>query len=620
MENRFGLKDLVVIVLLIGVIVSIWIAMVQFDRQWEEMKSVNVNLEQLTKEQSGLRRQLNAMKSTLDEGVRYVGPANVNTDSPTVEKSVQLTDPFERMKLAQASEGYAEGDWLIDAFGTNVSRITPLITTDYYGARIQGFVMETLITLDPETLQNIPLLAKSWDISDDGLTITYQLREDVIFSDGEPMTSEDVVFSFDLMNNPEINAPDSREFYYPIKSCKANGPYEVVFEMREPHFLALGLTGRRLVLPKHFYEKFTPDQINKTPGLLLGSGPYRLKDPTNWAPGKLVELVRNERYWGEPSAFDKLIWHEIDQDVVRLTKFRNGEIDVLVPTPEQFDELKKDSSLMAHTNALAYNKIPANYSYIAWNQERDGKPTKFADKRVRQAMTYLTPRERMAKDIFLGYSTPAMGPFAKGSPQADPSIVPRPFDVAKGKALLEEAGWFDRGGILTNAKGEQFRFKLTYPAGSNTYEKIVLALKDAYARVGIIMDPNPLEFSVMLQRVDEQDFEAITLAWSVNAVESDIRDTFHSSQIGGGKRNYMSYRNAELDKLIELARRTVNEEERLPIWRKCHQILYEDQPYTFMFNSQSLRLIDKRVHNVERVTAGINDYTEWFVPKPLQKY
>ncbi|QDU34680.1 Oligopeptide-binding protein AppA precursor [Poriferisphaera corsica] len=621
MENRFGVKDLVVMLLLLGVILSIWLAMVMFNRQWELVQELNGQVSQLTKTQTAMRRDIGGLRSKLDEGVIVSGAGDLEADSDTPAEAIQMTDPFERIKIARASEGFAEGDWMIDAFGTTVAKITPLVTSDAYSRRIQTYVLEGLLTRDPETLEEVPLIAKSWQISDDGLTITYQLREDVYFSDGEPLTSEDVVFSFELLNNPDVNAPSLRDFYEPIASCEANGPYEVVFKMKRPHYLALGMTGSRNVLPKHFYEKYPPDEFNKLPGLLLGSGPYRMKNAAGWTPGQPLELVRNERYWGEQSGFDKLLWREVTNDVARLNMFRNGEVDVLSLLPEQYVKLKKDPEEMKGAQEFVYYTRPTGYSFIAWNQKRDGKSTKFADKRVRQAMTFLTPRQQMAKQIYYGFAKPADGPYFNGGPQEDPNIKARPFNVEKGKALLAEAGWEDRDGdgVLENSDGEKFSFKLTYPASSDTYNKVVLALKDAYARVGIVLVPDPLEFSVMLQRLDSRDFDAISLGWGGGAVEGDIRQTFHTEMIETGD-NFMSYSNPELDELIDLAARTVAKSERLPIWHKTHQILYEDQPYTFLFTRESIRLINDRIHNVHRVSAGLNDPTEWFVPTAEQKY
>ncbi|MBI1369666.1 MAG: ABC transporter substrate-binding protein [Planctomycetes bacterium] len=697
MENKFGFKDFALFVLLVFLIVSVWLAMEQFDRQWDDVKLVNTQVNQLTAEQSKLRKNIEDLTRTIQQGV------HVNPDHPATTQTSQDTggyDPFTGVREARKKPDFAQGDWCIDVFASKVGIITALTYKDLYGRLIQSQILETLVTIDADTLEEVPLIAKSWKIDDNSkawkayhdkalakfggqadadanvyadqlktvletkekeggkpvagdspayaeavaaakeqwikkqidkdperipaTTITFELRKDVVFSDGVGLTSADVVFSFDLLNNPALDAASTRQFYDNIDTCKANGPYEVVFTMKEPNYLALGMCGGREVLPKHFYEKFTIDQINEKPGLLLGSGPYRLPDPENWAPGKPIELVRNERYWGPQGGFDKIVYKEIINDVARVTAFKNGEVDMLAATPEQFEQLLKDKDLVARTQHYAYQAIPSGYMWLAWQQKRNNKPTMFADKRVRQAMTYLTERQRICDEVFHGYAVPANGPWPVGSKQADPSLKARPYDPVKGMALLKEAGWEDRNGdgVIEDKNGNPFKFKLTYPSGSADYDRIALFLKDSYARAGIVMELDPLEFNVLISRLEQQTFDAIILRWGGGAVESDIRQMFHSSQTNKGGDNVMNYISPELDKYIDLARSTVDPKERYPLWQKCHQILYEDQPYTFMVVQNSLRFFDKRIHNIVRNTQGINDppRNEWYVPTPEQKW
>ncbi|WP_432797558.1 ABC transporter substrate-binding protein [Poriferisphaera sp. WC338] len=671
MENRFGLKDFIVIVLLVGIIVSIWLGIKAFDRQWSDVKATKTQVSQLTTEQARLRNELFAIQDRIDdlpskiskqsagvssaqmqallEQIAALQSTEKLTDAQLAElkqkqealktaaleqqsaaeasgetntESIQQTDPFIRLKAAHDTPGFATGGTFIDAFATKVASLTPHVSSGtLYSTRVQEFVLQALLGRDPESLEMIPVLAKSWTVSDDGLIFTYKLRRNAVFSDGEPVTSADILYGWDLINNPEFDAPVDRFFYEPIESVAAPDEYTIVVKMKRPYYSSLNLSGSLIALPKHFYSKFSMKELNTRPGLLMGSGPYRMPDPENWAPGKLIELVRNERFWGPQPGFDRLIWREVSEDVARLTMFRNGEIDLFVSTsnPQQFENLQKEPEMQKKANFFSYNLIPSGYSFIAWNQNHNGSPTIFADKRVRQAMTYLTPRAAMAKEIFLGYSTVADGPFDNAGPQAAQDISPRPFDVAKGRAILAEAGWtLNKDNILENKDGEIFTFVFTYPASDKIYERISLFLKDAYAKAGIVMQPNPLEFSVMISRLNERDFEAIMLGWGGGAVEKDIRQIFHSSQMAASANNFISYNNPELDKLIDLARDTVNEEERMPIWQDCHRILYEDQPYTFMFRRKTLWIINNRVKNILPVTEGLNTRDEWFVPKAQQ--
>jgi peptide/nickel transport system substrate-binding protein len=151
---------------------------------------------------------------------------------------------------------------------------------------------------------------------------------------------------------------------------------------------------------------------------------------------------------------------------------------------------------------------------------------------------------------------------------------------------------------------------------------MVLFLRDLYARAGILLQPRPTEWSVMLDLLNRKDFDAITLAWT-SGVETDIFQMFHSSQTIGGGDNFIHYRNPELDRAIEAARSEVDEVQRMELWRQAERILYEDQPYTFLMRRQTLAFIDRRIENLQQTQLGLNLSAipvEIFVPLAQQRY
>jgi peptide/nickel transport system substrate-binding protein len=196
-------------------------------------------------------------------------------------------------------------------------------------------------------------------------------------------------------------------------------------------------------------------------------------------------------------------------------------------------------------------------------------------------------------EVLLGYAEAAVSPFSPRSPQHDPALVPIPFDLERARALLLEAGFEDRNGdgILQGPDGRDFDFELVYPQGGGDFQRIVLFLRDLYARAGIVMRPLPTEWSVMLDNIREQDFDAITLGWS-SGVEVDITQMFHSSEAKPGGDNFMNYINPELDALIDAARREVDHDARMKLWHAAERVLYEDQPYTFLIRSKALAFLD----------------------------
>lgn len=611
MENRFGFKDLVLTMLLVLILGSIWLAMTQYDRQWEVMQRIDDRLA----EQSEVLRQLN---TTLSQGVRISSGGATPTQA-----AGDAADPHYRWLAAREQPGYVEGDWFVDAFASAVGKLTPVVTNDMYSRTIGSYVLESMLTRDPETLEWKPWIAESWTVSDDGLVIAFDLRKDVTFSDGVPLTSADVLFTLDLIRNPEINAPHSVPYYEPIESLVAEGPHRVVFTLNEPYFQSLSITGGIDILAKHYYEKFTPEEFNASTGLLFGTGPYKLEgDPEDWRPGAgQVELVRNEDYWGPRPTFDRLRWQEITDEAAQLVSMRNGDIDRYGVRPEKYKRLKDDENLNASNTLYEYSVATSGYRYVGWNQIKDGKPTPFADVRVRRAMTMLLNRQEMCTQLMAGLATVATGPFNPLSRQANPDVKPLGYDPEAAKALLAEAGYVDRDGdgVLEDEAGKPFRFSLIYPSSNNGYQQMAQYLKDAYARAGISMHLDPTEFNTMLNRIDDRNFEAISLAWG-GVIESDPKQIFHSDMIAGGGNNYIGYRNEELDDLIDKARVTVDEDERLALWRKIHVMINDDQPYTFLFNMKSVIFLDDRFENVKVTKVGLNDRVEYFVPRDQQRW
>lgn len=617
MARRFTVKDFFLFLSLSFLAILILLAMYMVDRQWLKLAEIDQTLTEQAKDLRSLHQLL-----------RHAG--NDRLISPTQESRVEENIPpaFHRAYAATQQPDYSPGDWLVQALGTGIKTLTPLISTDAYSAEIQGYVLETLLTRDPKTLKWRGLLARDWKVSKDGLTIRFHLRKGLTFSDGEPLTAKDVAFSFAFIMNSAIAAPRERAYYKKLKNVTALSPYEVKFKFKEPYFNSLALAGSLPILSQHFYAPYLkqPEKFNQSKGLLLGSGPYRLKDPKRWTPDQgLVELERNPRYWGpiQPS-FNKLLWKVINNDSARLTTFRNGDIDTYSARPLEYQKLLNDQTLTARTHHFEYRSPTAGYSFIAWNEERAGKPTRFADRRVRLAMTFLTDRAKIIDQIMRGYAEPAISPFSPSSPQHDPALAPRPFNLAKAKTLLEQAGYVDRNGdgVLEDANGKPFRFKLVFFQDADDTRRLVLLLKDLYARAGILLQPEPTEWPVMLDKINKKDFDAITLGWT-GGVEIDLYQIFHSSQTMPGGDNFISYHNPKLDALIEKARTTVDESARMPLWQACERILYQDQPYTFLMRRKSLVFVDKRMHNLKVTRLGLNlgiTPVEWYVPKAEQKY
>ncbi len=663
MENRFTIKDFFVLLLLVTVLISVWLAMTQFDRQWEEVQEISrrlqVQSESLARLEGRVDRQsrdLESLTQRLSEGVlvrnRDARPADGGaTSDPAGPAAPGIRDPegpFARYLEVLDEPDFARGDWVIDAFGTTVDNITPLVSGTVYSQIVGGYVIETLAQRDPETLEWRPLLAESWEEQvnidafdafveakmEAGLTreeaiahedcphaytVTFVLRPNLRFSDGEPLDADDVLYSYNMIMTEGL-APRQAAYYSRVDEVEKIDQRTIEFRFKEPYYQSFAIAAGIDVLPEHFYGEYTADQIKESPGLLMGSGPYQLEDPIGWKPGEPIRLVRNPFYWGVAPFPDRLLFLQVENATALLTMFRNGEVDRLNATPEQYVELMKDEALVERTHHFEYFQITSGYCYIAWNQDRENKPW-FADARVRRALTMLIDRQLIAEEILKGFGRVPSGPFNSLGEQTNPDIEPWPHDVERAKQLLREAGLEDRDGdgVIEDGQGRPFVFDYTFPAGTPTWDDIARLVRDNLAQAGISVQLDPLQFSVFVERLNNKDFDAISLCWG-GTIESDPYQIFHSDMIEGEGDNFVSYANPQLDRLIEQARRQVIEDQRMPLWREVHRILHEDQPYTFLYSRKSLVFIDGRFKNVQRVKLGINDRSEWYVPEPNQKY
>ncbi len=177
-------------------------------------------------------------------------------------------------------------------------------------------------------------------------------------------------------------------------------------------------------------------------------------------------------------------------------------------------------------------------------------------------------------------------------------------------------------GIIEDPSGTPFEFELVYFQGNEDTKRIILFLKDLYASAGILMKPKATEWSVMLDLLGKRDFDAISLGWS-SGIETDIYQMFHGKQVENNGDNFIHYKNPELNKLIDEARVTVDEEKRMPIWQQAENIMFQDQPYTFLMRRKTMAFIDNRMKNVTITKMGLNSASvpvEWYVPKTQQKY
>lgn len=518
-------------------------------------------------------------------------------------------DQNEAQESKSIDRSPVHGDRLIYHLNAEPATLNPITATDAYESTINSDnIYETLLKRDNESLELTPLLANSWEISDDKLTYKFHLKKNVYWHDGVPFTSDDVVFSYKTIMNPKVDTPQLRSYYQEIRSVEKIDNYTVKFTYARPYFLALDFCGGMPIVPKHIFDKgdFNTNAAGRSP---VGTGPYKFE---KWTTGREIVLRRNDEYWGDKPKLDKIIFKIITDSTVAFQVLKREELDVSGLTPIQWARQTSSKAFKKNYDKISYFR--PNYSYIGWNLR---KPF-FSDKRVRTALTHMVNRELILSEILYNLGEIVTNPFYIHSPEYDNEIVPYSYDPKKAEVLLRQAGWIDHDNDgIRDKDGIAFRFEFLIPSSSETGEKIATILKEELDNMGIDMKIRKIEWAVFTTRLNERKFDAVTLAWSMG-VESDPYQIWSSTQAEKGS-NFIGFKNNEADELIEKARTEFDREKRIELYRGFSQIIHEEQPYSFLYCRKSTVAVNKRFENVLVHPLGI-DPLEWYVPISLQRY
>ncbi len=437
--------------------------------------------------------------------------------------------------------------------------------TDTTTRQLHGLVCDSLLRLDAR-LRFVPRLARTWEWSDDHLAITFHLRGDARWQDGRPVTAADVARTLAVLRDPGRTSADQVQAYAAIRAVETPDERTVVVRFREPNASALYL----------FLAPLLPPGGPPAPGELpVGCGPWKL---VRWEKDQRLVLAANRDYWDGPPGVDRLVIEVLRDYGTRLNALEAGRIDWTGLFPEQWERLKDDTSFRDRFDILEGRIL--FYWYIAWRM--DGSNPFFADARVRRAMTLAIDRQRYVETIGRGQAEVAVTSFHPEMACFDRTLRPLPFDPARARALLAEAGWVDRDGDGVREKdGIPFRFRLLYPATTRQNDRIAAFVQANLRDVGVAMELDPRPWAAFLEEVHGRKFTAVMSGYRLDP-DPDPWALWHSSQADEGY-NYAGLRDPEIDRWIEEARRTFDGAAREELYRKIQRRLHELQPDTFFF-------------------------------------
>ncbi len=488
------------------------------------------------------------------------------------------------------------------ASSADAKRLLPLFASDSASADISGKIFNGLTKYD-KNLNIVGDLAENWKISQDGKEIIFFLKKGVKWHDGEELTAEDVIFTYKAVTDKRNPTPYSSN-YGPVKEVKALGRYTVKVVYEKPFAPALESWGMG-ILPRHLLEgkEIFNSSLNRNP---IGTGPFKFKE---WITGQRLILERNQFYFEGAPFFEKFITRIIPDPSTMFLELKFGGIDFMGLSPAQYKYYGQKSDFKRYFNVYRYPSF--GYTYLGYNL----RDPLFSEKKVRQAIAHAVNKKEIIEGVLLGYGSPINGPFPPSSWAFNPQVKDFEFDPEKAKKILSEVGWV-RGsdGVLVK-KGRKFSFTLLLNQGNESRLKTAQILKEQLKRVGIEVNIRVLEWQSFLELVNKRQFQAVLLGWSLSR-DPDLYDIFHSSKTLPGEFNFVSYRNPEVDRLIEKARETLNREERKKLYWKIHSLIAEDQPYCFLYVPDVIIAVNKRIKGIEPAVIGIwHNYIHWYVPK-----
>lgn len=503
----------------------------------------------------------------------------------------------------------AHGDTFIEASIGDASNLLPVLSSDSASSDISSLVYNGLVRYD-KNLKIEGELAESWEISEDNLTITFKLRKGVKWHDGAPFSSADVLFNYQLYTDPKTPTAYAESFKQ-VASVAAPDPFTFRVTYPQPYAPALISWGMP-IHPKHLLEgkDVTKSPLSRAP---VGTGPYLLSE---WSSGEKIVLEANPDYFeGEPY-IKRVVYRIIPDQSTQFLELKTGSLDFMGLTPLQFDRQTETTTFKRLFNK--YNYLNFGYSYLGYNLNRP----LFQDKRVRQALTYAIDKQEIIEGVLLGYGQAATGPYKPDTWVYNTSVKKYGYDPAKAKQLLAEAGWSDSDGDgILDKDGKPFAFTIVTNQGNDLRAKSGEIIQRRFRQVGVDVQLRIIEWATFLKEfINPGNFDATILGWT-GGPEPDQYNIWHSSKTGPRQLNFIGFKNAEVDEILEQGRRTFDLQKRKRYYDRFQDILAEEQPYTFLYIAEALPALAKRFRGIEPAPAGIRyNFPKWYVPKDEQKY
>ncbi|WP_088293673.1 ABC transporter substrate-binding protein [Bacillus mycoides] len=455
----------------------------------------------------------------------------------------------------------------------------PYFQQNGWDGNVTSVIFASLVSTDKQG-KPTPVLAEKWDISSDQLTYTFHLRKDLKFSDGSPLTADDVAFTLTLLHDKAYEG-DKDISQYAVKGGKEYkegkatsiegiqvvDPKTIKITTEKVNSQALTALGGE-VLSKAYYGKdykqnTSLDYLKALYEKPIAAGPYKFE---KYIPGQEVRFVANENYYAGKPKIPNFIY-KITSGDTKLQLFQTGEVD--------YTGLGTGDEVLEQAKALEFANIQietaASFSYIYMN---NNKPY-LKDKKVRQALIYGLDRKKYVDTALKGYGTVANVPIHPTSwAYTEEGVNKYEYDKEKAKKLLDEAGWKVGSDGIREKDGQKLKLSYFGPSSAKDSDLLIPIAKENYKEIGVEFNPEFMDFNTMLSKVNKGDYDLASVSTPITSDPSETAGEY----LSGVNEKSLGYKNAKVDELIQKGIETVDIEKRKPIYKELYKELSDDPP------------------------------------------
>lgn len=498
------------------------------------------------------------------------------------------------------------GGRLVEAMIGDMTNLIPYLSTDSVSHVVSSKIYTALLEYSKD-IELVPLAAESFEVLDEGKHLKFKLREDIYWTDGVQLTAEDVEFTYKLLIDPTTPTAYSSD-WKAIKEFRLTGRFSFEVFYEKPFARSL-VTWAQDILPKHALENedISNTKYSREP---LGAGPYKLKE---WLPGRRTILEANPDYFLGKPYIDTRVFRNVTDISTQFLELKAGNLDMMGLTPLQYQRQTVGKEWEGYNK---YEYLSFGYTFLGYNF----KHPFFQDVRVRQALDYAIDKEEVVKGVLMGMGIPAVGPYKLGTWVYNDKLKDRGYHPEKARQLLAEAGWADTDGDgLLDKDGKPFYFTILTNQGNSQRVKCGVIIQERLRDIGIKVDIRVVEWAAYIHEfIHKGRFDATILAFNI-LQDPDISTVWHSSSMIPNGLNLISYKNEELDALLDEGQHCLERAKRKKIYDRVQEILFHDQPFSFLYVPYALPIVNGKIRNVKVAPAGISyNYTEWWIPKTFQ--